>query len=208
MINRPAKNGEQSEKNQGIKCDSPATTETERNRRENGERHGRHKQAATRKKHAVKYLCDTPPTGGQGGALLRVRRCGSERTRSPRRGLRGDNESRPDWAAYNTREPRERATNRQSKAAFANGNQNPRNDINIKMCRHGRRECDSRRRTCRNGEAQRETEQATAEKCRRGEAAANNERRLLRRVVSSGKNCGMLHGRARRAVCNDGEFCE
>ena len=200
LINRPPKNGECSEKNHDRNCDSPPTIKTEKNRRESGERCSRHKHRASNRKHANKLFCGSPPAGGLGGALLRVRRCGSERTRSPRRGLRGDNQSRPDWAAYHTREPRERATNRQNKAASANDHKNPRNDIRKNMCRHERGACDSRRRACRHGEAQRETGKATAEKCQPNEAAANAERNPVLRVVSSGKDGGILHAMARHAV--------
>lgn len=76
------------------------------------------------------------------------------------------------------------------------------------MCRHERGACDSRRRACRHSEAQRETEQATAEKRRTDEAAANAERNLFLRVVSSGKDVGVLHAMARRAAGKVREFCE
>ena len=200
MINRPPKNGEQSEKNQDMKCDSPATTETERKRRENGERHGRHKHRQSNRKHATKLFCSSPPSGGLGGALLRVRRCGSERERSPRRGLRGGKQSRPNWAAYHTRDPNERTTNRQNKAASAKDHKNPTKTMAKNMCRHERGERESGRRACRHSEAQRETGKATAEKCRANEAAANAERKMHLRVVSSGKGVGILHAMARRAV--------
>ena len=49
-------------------------------------------------------------------------------------------------------------------------------------------------------EAQRETEQAIAEKCQPDETAANNERQLFWRVVSSGKDGGILHATARHAA--------
>lgn len=61
---------------------------------------------------------------------------------------------------------------------------------------------------CRHGEAQRETGKATAEKYRANEAAANAERNLLLRVVSSGKGAGILHAMARRAAGKVREFCE
>lgn len=76
------------------------------------------------------------------------------------------------------------------------------------MCRHGRGERDSGRRTCRHNEAQRETDEATAEKCRENEAAANAERKTYLRVVSSGKGAGILRAMARRAAGKVREFCE
>lgn len=87
----------------------------------------------------LKIDFELPPFGGAGGgfaACAAVRKLVSE---EPPPGATGGNEGRPDWAAYHTREPNERTTNRQNKAAFEKDHENYRKAVKMKMCRHERR---------------------------------------------------------------------
>ena len=76
------------------------------------------------------------------------------------------------------------------------------------MCRHRRREPERGGGCAVIREAQRETGKRQLPSASRGKVPGAVHPRRALGVASGDDNGGTLHGRARRAVCNDGEFCD